>query len=599
MPSSRRHLVLLAPLLLVLTVGGCAFRRAKWIPPEITRPVANCARDSGAARAELALAHAVALEKQNSSACVDFYFQSAQLSWLENQRQLHESGSTYGRPAELYRSSLASLITAGQKFGRLDPKTGLVVWTQSGQVIIPTRFYGFLWQPDDFNFLIPVGEYSTKDLNYRYVSCGQGIPTVVVRCRKPNEQFFNDQQLFAATALLRENDGDAASTPTGMVLEFYDPLRIASRNIAGQQVDLQRDLTAPFAYRLSMKDREWLKGFVEPGATTEGAGLYMLEPYQPGKIPVVFIHGLLSDPLTWVNMANELRGKSDLTAHYQIWGYEYATGEPFLTSAARLRRQLQEIQVQLDPAGADPALSQMVLVGHSMGGLIAKLQITSSGNVLWNSVACRPLENIVTTPETRASLAESFYFEPLPMVSRVVFIGTPHAGSPWANRPLGRLGSKLVQEPPAMQARRQQLINDNPGVFSREFSRRVPTSIDLLEPDSPLLRATDSLPISQRVPFHTIYGSGYWMLGAGNSDKVVPVTSSILPGAISDKSVHAKHTKLNRNATSIEELFCILRTHLEDGCQKVLLLDEHTPLGPSPALQPGAVQGLIPVLDPD
>ncbi len=582
MPSSRRHLVLFATLLLVFTVGGCSSKRATWLPPEIIKPAASCTRDSLIARAEVAMAHAVELDKQTNAGCVDAYFQSAQLSWLEIQRQLRESSATYGRPTEIYRSSLAQLITTGQKYGRLDPKTGLVVRTPTGQVTIPTRYYGFLWQPDDFNYLIPVGQYSTKELNYRYISCGQGIPAVVVRCRKPGQQFFNEQQLFAATVLLREND-DFASTPTGMVLEFYDPLRIASRNIAGQQVDLQRDLTAPFAYRLSKADREWLTGFVQPGATSGGVGLFMLEPYQPGKIPVVFIHGLLSDPLTWVNMANELRSQPDLMARYQIWGYEYATGEPFLASAARLRRQLQEIQLQLAPTGADPALSQMVLVGHSMGGLVAKLQITSSGNELWNAVSCRPLENIATTPETRATLAESFYFEPLPMVSRVVFIGTPHAGSPWARRPVGQIGSKLVEEPASMQERRQQLLNDNPGVFSREFSRRVPTSIDLLKPNSLLLRATDSLPISQRVSFHTIYGSGYWMLGAGNSDKIVPVNSSILPGAISDKSVHAKHTKLNRNETTIAELFCILRTHLDQGQTEVLQIDEQShfisPLG--------------------
>jgi pimeloyl-ACP methyl ester carboxylesterase len=573
LPSSRLHFVLFAPLLLVFTAGGCVCKRGKWMPPEIVRPAASCSLDSFMAQAEVALAHAIELEKQENPGCVDAYFQSAACSWQEIQRQLHESGSAYGRPAEIYRSSLAQLIITGQNYGRLDPKSGLMVWTRTGQITIPTRFYGFAWQPDDFDYLIPVGEYSTRELNYRYVACGQGITAVVVRCRKPNEQFFNDQQLFAATVLLRGNNNDAGSGPTGMELEFYDPLRIGSRQIGGQRVDLQRDLTAPFAYRLSKRDRNYLTAFLQPGSTSVGDGLFMLEPYQPGKIPVVFIHGLLSDPQTWVNMANELSAQGDLMARYQIWGYEYATGEPFLASAARLRRQLQEIQHHLDPAGADRALSQVVLVGHSMGGLVAKLQVTSSGNELWSAVSCQPLENIMTTPETRASLVESFFFEPVPQVSRVVFIGTPHAGSPWANRPVGRLGSKLVQEPEIMRARREQLINDNPGVFSPEFSRRVPTSIDLLKPDSLLLRATDSLPISRRVSFHTIYGSGYWMLGGGNSDRVVPVNSSILPGAISDKPVHAKHTKLNRNPTSIDELFCILRTHLEQGETDVLQVD--------------------------
>lgn len=583
MPAIARHLVLLAALLLLLAVGCRSHKRAKWIPLEITRPAAACACDSVMAKAEVALAHAIELEKQNNSGCVDAYFESAKFSWFESQRQIAESGSTYGRPAEVYRSSLAQLVATGQRFGRLDPKQGLVVRTETGQIRIPTRYYGFFWQPDDFNYLIPVGQYSSKELNHRYACDGPGISTVVIRCRRPSEQFFRDQQVFAATVLLRTNDQENSSSPGGMVLELYDPLRTSSRDVAGRQIPFQRDLTAPFAYRLSTADREYVKEFLQPGSTSENSGLFMLEPYQPGKIPVVFVHGLLSDPLTWVNIANELRAQPDLLDRYQIWGYEYATGEPFLVSAARLRRQLQEIQLQLDPAGMDQAFSRMVLIGHSMGGLIAKLQITSSGNELWKSVSCRPLENIVTTPETRASLAESFYFDSLPLVSRVVFIGTPHRGSPWAKRPVGRIGSKLVEEPSAMENRHQQLIRDNPGVFSREFSRRIPTSIDLLKPNSPLLHAMNTLPINDRVSFHTIFGNGYWMLAAGDSDKVVPVTSALHPGAISQKPVHAKHTKLNRNPTSVDELFCVLRTHLQERETESMQIDEQSifvhPLG--------------------
>ncbi len=562
-------------LLVASTIGCLSSKRGKWMPPDIAHSeTTSCTLDSMMAKAEMAFAHAAALEKQANSACVDFYFQSARLSWCQIQQQIAEGHTLCGRASEIYRSSLNQLVATGQRFERLDPRHGLIVWTEEGAVTIPTRYYGSPWQPDDFNYLIPVGRYSTKDLNHRYACGGQGISTVVVRCRKPNEPFHRDQQLFSATVVLRPADGDVGSSSGAMVLELYDPLRVSSMDVAGRQIDLQRDLTAPFAYRLSGVDREYLKGFLQPGSTSGDSGLFMLEPYQPGKIPIVFVHGLLSDPLTWVNIANELRAQGDLMSHYQIWGYEYATGKEFLVSAAGLREQLQEIQLQLDPEGRDGALSQMVLVGHSMGGLLAKLQITSSGNELWNSVSCRPLANIVTTPETRSSLAELFYFEPLPMVSRVVFIGTPHRGSPWARRPVGRLGSKLVEEPSATQDRHQQLIRDNPGVFSREFTRRVPTSIDLLKPNSPLLCAIDTLPVNDRVPFHTIFGSGFWMLAAGDSDKVVPVASARKSGAISEKSIHAKHTKLNQDPEGIEEIFCILRTHLNESQTLVLQYDE-------------------------
>jgi pimeloyl-ACP methyl ester carboxylesterase len=386
---------------------------------------------------------------------------------------------------------------------------------------------------------------------------------MVVHCRKPGEPFRQAEQVFPASVLLRSTRSELSS-PAPFVLQFFDPLRVSSTAINGRQIALERDITAPIAYRQSQDSRGYIEGFLQPGASKQNVGLFMIEPYQPGKIPVVFVHGLLSDPYTWANIANELRADPELVDRYQIWGFEYATGEPFLSSAATLRRQLREVQSRLDPTGSDPALSQMVLVGHSMGGLIAKLQVTYSGIQLWNAVSSCPFEQLVTKSETRTELAQSFFFEPSPSVSRIAFIGTPHLGSPWARRPIGRIGAKLVEESTVMQAEHSQLLRDNVGVFSREFTRRVPTSIDLLKPNSPLLAAINELPFDQRVPLHTIFGSGYHMLGAGDSDSVVPVESARIADALTEKSIHAKHTKLHQQPAGISELLCLLKKHLRE-----------------------------------
>ncbi len=570
MQASNRYRVVFALLLLISTVGCRCAKRAKWNAPEVAYLRTGFpTKDSVLAKAELALTHALALEAQGNPACVDSYFQSARLSWCEIQRQINEHGCSFNRASEIYRSALAQLISTGQSFNRLDPRRGLEVCTTAGSVKIPTSYRGFPWKPSDFEHLIPVGQYSTKDLKTQYRCPGLGISTVVVRCRKPNEAYRTDQQAFAATVVLRPVESETSLPTSPFVLELYDPLRVSSISVTGRQIDLERDITAPLAYRLSQADRGYLTAFLQPGSNSKNTGLFMIEPYQPGKIPIVFVHGLLSDPFTWVNMANELRARPELVERYQIWGYQYPTGEPFLISAAGLRHQLQEIQSQYDPYCSDEALNRTVLVGHSMGGLISKLQITCSGSQLWDAVSCRPLENIFTTPETRSSLAESFYFDPLSMVSRVVFIGTPHRGSPWAKRPVGRLGSKLVDEPSVMQDRHQQLIRDNPGVFTREFTKRIPTSIDLLNPNSPLLHAIDALPANDQVKLHTILGSGYRMFAAGDSDKVVPVSSAKKTRVLSEKSIHAKHTQLTKDSRGIEELICILRTHLRKESEPI------------------------------
>ncbi|MFN9911994.1 MAG: esterase/lipase family protein, partial [Pirellulaceae bacterium] len=112
-------------------------------------------------------------------------------------------------------------------------------------------------------------------------------------------------------------------------------------------------------------DRDYLRAFLQPGSTRpDASGLFMMEAYQAGKIPVVFVHGLLSDRLTWANMANEVRCQPDLMANFQFWSYEYPTGEPFVKSAVRLRQELQAAMAYVDPTDQDPALKHLILVGH-------------------------------------------------------------------------------------------------------------------------------------------------------------------------------------------------------------------------------------------
>ena len=128
-------------------------------------------------------------------------------------------------------------------------------------------------------------------------------------------------------------------------------------------------------------------------------GLYMVQPYEPGKIPVLFIHGMWSSPMTWMEMFNDLRSSPDIRQHYQFWFYLYPTGQPFWLSAAQLRRDLAETRQALDPQHREPALDQMVLVGHSMGGLVARLQTLKSGQDYWKLASRIPWEQVKADPE--------------------------------------------------------------------------------------------------------------------------------------------------------------------------------------------------------
>src|SRR5262249_30858082 len=158
---------------------------------------------------------------------------------------------------------------------------------------------------------------------------------------------------------------------------------------------------------------------------SDRAGIYMFEPYQRGKIPVLMVHGLISSPLTWTTMFNDLRADPELRQRYQFWFYLYPTGNPYLETAAELRETLDRAFMEVDPHGEDAALDEMVLVGHSMGGLVSRLLTETSGNDFWRLVSNRPFDSLKVKPETRAALQRVFFFERDPSARRVVFIGTP------------------------------------------------------------------------------------------------------------------------------------------------------------------------------
>src|SRR5262245_9785757 len=243
----------------------------------------------------------------------------------------------------------------------------------------------------------------------------------------------------------------------------------------------------------------------QPAGTTP-AKLEFLDPYQPGKVPVVLIHGLGSTPKDWADAIGFLRAAPGFDDRFQIWTFGYPTGQGFLQSAAALRSQLRTAISTLDPQRTDPALHRIVLVGHSMGGLIAKLQITHSDQQVWSRLANRPLEEIVTTDATRAFLAETCYFDPSPDVARVAMPASTHRGSLSSSAIVGHCVSTFIRPTQRQSTIHEQLMRDNPHTFNPVVERRFPTSIDMLVPSSPLLDAMREMRLRPCVALHTILG---------------------------------------------------------------------------------------------
>jgi pimeloyl-ACP methyl ester carboxylesterase len=280
---------------------------------------------------------------------------------------------------------------------------------------------------------------------------------------------------------------------------------------------------------------------------------------------VVFIHGLASDEGTWFDMVNELRTWPEFHRRFEPWVFHYPTGAAFVQSSARLRSELARAVRLLDPDGRDAALRRIVLVGHSMGGLHAKMQVVAPGTALWDSVAKVPFAEIRLPSAMRAAVQPAYFFEPVPQVTRVVCIATPHRGSVLASLGVGRLASVTVRPPPEAQALHDTAVRLNPGAFDDDFARKLPTTIDLLEPDSLLLRALERLRPACWVAVHSIVGDGHHSLTGGRDDCVVSVESAHTAGAASEIAVPATHTKVHHHPLTAAELRRILRLHLEES----------------------------------
>src|SRR6476659_2008082 len=171
----------------------------------------------------------------------------------------------------------------------------------------------------------------------------------------------------------------------------------------------------------------------------------MIHPYYPNKVPILFIHGLISSPISWQNLVNDLCADPKILQHYQPWFFLYPTGQPALESAAQLRADLQGTQRLFDPKGIAIASRHVVVVAHSMGGLLAHTLVSDSGDALWKAFATKPLNNLsLSTPE-KALISRYFFFRRQTCIDRVIFLAVPHRGSKLAAGLVGSIGNRIIQ----------------------------------------------------------------------------------------------------------------------------------------------------------
>ncbi len=333
-------------------------------------------------------------------------------------------------------------------------------------------------------------------------------------------------------------------------------------------IALDTDLTTPLAYMWSRSDLDRFRwsGLRHPEQGMQRANLLMIRPYEPRKIPVVMVHGLISTPLAWIPMLNELQRDPAIQEHYQFLLYMYPTGVPLPIAAASLRDSLSQAKLLFNPDGRDPAFDRMVLVGHSMGGLLSHFMTVSSGDQLWRLNSDKTFDEIIGPKNVLDELQRLLFFEPLPFVARAVFLGTPHRGSDLSRGVVGRVGAGLISDPDYIAKLLYQLVKDNPDAFDRRRFRRFPTSIETLEPDSPILMALRAMKPGPGVVYHSIIGSLRPGPADQTTDGVVPYRSAHLDGVASEKVASEKVVRsdhgVQKDGEAIREVRRILREHI-------------------------------------
>jgi hypothetical protein len=437
---------------------------------------------------------------------------------------------------------------------------------------------GFDWLGYRLERFVPSATLAVRGLRNRYRHPGVGASLVAGLARQAA-----DPQITAArrigvwtrlpvTAFLRIEDprGSLVRGDIAGRLEIHPTDRTTTVYVDGHDRPLEYDPTAALALWLEESPiwRQERAGFLgnsvvrqaEPRDRAED-GLYLLEPYRPDRIPVVLVHGTVSSPARWAELVNELRADPRIRERYQIWLFLYDNGNPIGYSGGRLRKALETALGEADPSGAAEALRRMVVIGHSQGGLLAKLTVVESGDRFWRNQMDVPLESLRLSAETRELLQESVFFTPLPFVERVIFVATPHGGSYIAGwRIFHRLAARLIALPADVTRRTVETVSGDQEAKVMRLLRRPPTSLENMSPGNRFLRALASMPVAPGVTAHSIIA----VRGDGplerEGDGVVDYPSAHLPGVASELVVHSGHS-VQGHPAAIEEIRRILLEH--------------------------------------
>ncbi len=464
---------------------------------------------------------------------------------------------------DLYNRAVARAFATGDPTNTVIHVRGGVRELPPGRVNIRVDEPDFVWKVDTVKEFLPADDFTVRGLTVRDRQSGLGAPLIALQGGDQAQEFLRPVPI---TLFLRVPGDVKTWTEDGLhpTLQLFSTYEAGQVRVGDQVIPLESDTTAPLAYSLN-DSFIWDLGLDQffSGEEKIPSDIYFTQPYAPGKVPVIFVHGTFSSPVWWAEMWNTLRNDSVLRDRCQFWYFIYNSGNPIVYSAANLRRSIQAKIDELDPEGTDPALQEMVIIGHSQGGLLTKLTATDTGDQLWRAYFDKDIEDMNLQPEVEETLREYAFFTPVPSVRRVVFICTPHRGSFLANNLVRQLARRFMSLPgDVLTLTETMLMLRKQSSLPAEVRKAVPTSLDQMSPRNKLLQTLAAIPVAPGVEAHSIIA----VKGGGSpeqgNDGVVKYASAHVDYVESEYIVRSGHGCQGKPQT-IEEVRRILLEHLQ------------------------------------
>ena len=417
--------------------------------------------------------------------------------------------------------------------------------------------------------LIPASQLTFRGLRSIYRRDGFGAEMVVVneadKATSANFQSTYSEPPFQAVTGIITFPGETLSqvlqTREASIIG-YDPYQQNTVQLKDMKVPLAANFTSAYGLWLARSgfSTQALRTVLGRDGGIESPHVFLLQPYDPDRRVIIMLHGLASSPEAWINVANEVLGDEDLRSRYQIWQVYYPTNLPLPYNNAEIRAALKETFQHFDPERKAVASNNIVVIGHSMGGVLGRLLVSSSDNLLEDAARDRYQLDDSSVAKMNEEFGSVLHFSPLPGVTTAIFIAAPHKGTPFAGNQISRWVAALITLPVTVVNQLNKLSQVAVGHTPAQNEMAIlPNGVESLRDSDPFIKITSKMAISTQVRYHSIIANDTPKKDLLYSDDgLVPYQSAHLPGATSELVIPFSHS-VQETPEAILEIRRILR----------------------------------------